>query len=584
MSSKFQYAPGMPGYGTKGNNGTDGSTGLSMYFTNLNGDEDGTTITSRITGNIILWTSATSLPENRHYQTGDTFVDKQGKVWKIDLNLTSKYAYTGYYLNAAELFDLYDVPNDIDIIRYSNQYINTYLIIDSIFSKTVTEYTEYPADVYGIKPVNYGRIEFSNIESENRGYHPFTLFTSGIDNNNSIALVRDINTKNFRLGNLDASGKTRDTNLILDFYELTVTKDASNYFNTVTTEGTILTNYEMKINNLLDPVFNNNPSTFRFDATGGAVPEVSIYWDLYDIAGTYDTATIKGDLYLYQNETIKNTTTGFIVANPSSLILRNIDASGVVLITGLTLGKSYHTYIEVIKDGWKRETNRLLIYPGVIPQLDVSVKGIINPSTTIECSSTGTGTAKFNFDVSTNYSTFELSKEDAGYGISWATIVPSNPITGNARPSIAWTTHDASILLSEHTGSSFRSIGIKAQAGTASKTVYFSQPGTTVSHVTITPGGHHQIFNKNGTAQSPVPSDWSVETTSGWTGEMLATGAYDDKSEFTSDNMSGPIGTDTFTLSATTNTDGRVRTAKFNVYLTATPEVSTHVDITQVNT
>jgi len=36
MSEKFKYAPGKPGYGTKGDKGSDGQQGLAMYFTDIN--------------------------------------------------------------------------------------------------------------------------------------------------------------------------------------------------------------------------------------------------------------------------------------------------------------------------------------------------------------------------------------------------------------------------------------------------------------------------------------------------------------------------------------------------------------------
>ena len=41
---KFEYAPGLPGYGTQGADGSDGLLGVSFYFSEYAGDTDIITI------------------------------------------------------------------------------------------------------------------------------------------------------------------------------------------------------------------------------------------------------------------------------------------------------------------------------------------------------------------------------------------------------------------------------------------------------------------------------------------------------------------------------------------------------------
>jgi len=94
---KFQYAPGLPGYGTQGADGDDGLLGMSIYFSEYDGETETPTIKSKINENNILSSVVASLPgyPTRVYQTGDIIIDKNGKVYEIDLSLVDKYTATG---------------------------------------------------------------------------------------------------------------------------------------------------------------------------------------------------------------------------------------------------------------------------------------------------------------------------------------------------------------------------------------------------------------------------------------------------------------------------------------------------------
>jgi len=59
---KFNYAPGLPGYGTKGVDGSTGLLGLGMYYTSYDGVLDTATISVKIQTNKLLLSTDTLLP------------------------------------------------------------------------------------------------------------------------------------------------------------------------------------------------------------------------------------------------------------------------------------------------------------------------------------------------------------------------------------------------------------------------------------------------------------------------------------------------------------------------------------------
>ena len=99
--SGLSYAPGKPGFGSRGDDGSMGLPGLSIYFTDYNTTTEAATIRAAITNNNILWKglSSTPLPSNRVYATGDLFVDTEGKVYEIDAeNDTFTYKFANLIL------------------------------------------------------------------------------------------------------------------------------------------------------------------------------------------------------------------------------------------------------------------------------------------------------------------------------------------------------------------------------------------------------------------------------------------------------------------------------------------------------
>ena len=485
-NTKFTYAPGLPGIGFKGNSGLDGSTGFSLYFTNLNGVDDHITIKNKILGNTILW-STTSLPNNRKYQTGDTFVDKQGRVYQIMLDSTypDRYIYTGSYLNTSNLFVFLDgLTNDVGALRYYNQYIGNTYAIDSVFSNNSIDYTANPVTIYGIKPLNFAKIDYSDIAPQSKKYNPFTVFTSGVNANNSIALVRDTVNNVFRLGNLDADGSIRNVNLTFDVNNLIVNRDKTNPFSTNTTIGNVLSNRELAINNLVDSVFSANASSFTW-LVGTTITDASIYWNLTDITGTNNMATITADLYLHQEFSIANNTYNFSanLIDLSTMVFHGIDVSGMVKISGLTSGKTYSSYIRVYQNGWQRETTRLKIYPGIAAQLDISVGlftgagggmgGVVGANFDATNASIGETGGILNIDISSNV-TCNITLDSPW---PWAHVVKSSNINTLTK---LWDTlpHDSSIALDAFaTTDAYRNVWLTVAGGTLSRTICITQNG-----------------------------------------------------------------------------------------------------------
>ncbi|MBP6933235.1 MAG: hypothetical protein KBB87_07575, partial [Candidatus Methanofastidiosum sp.] len=179
MSEKFKYAPGRPGFGTKGNDGSVGSQGLAMYFTDFDPVSDTTLINSRIANDFALWSAnpPVSLPGGRVYVTGDLFFDSEGKAYEINAE-TDTYEYKFASLNMGGFFVPLGISSDQNYARYFNSNTSPKYIIDNVYTMSGgINYSQVPSNIYGIEPKNFARIEYSNIRFGD--YIPFTVYTSG---------------------------------------------------------------------------------------------------------------------------------------------------------------------------------------------------------------------------------------------------------------------------------------------------------------------------------------------------------------------------------------------------------------------
>ena len=228
--SKFSYSPGLPGYGTKGVDGSSGLNGLAMYFTNYDGIGNDIEINVRIINNQVLWSDSTDQLQGypqRVYQDGDLMVDKNSSVYEIKpegVNLgiagITYYIATGYILNAGGYLTATGMVNSTNFERVTNTITDTtkrYLIDNVYPSSNVTNYTTTPYTIYGIQPIEFGQIKFCDTLVNN--YNPFVLYTAGSSDEKSMAIIRDANNK-FRMGNLDYSLALRDVGLAFDFADI----------------------------------------------------------------------------------------------------------------------------------------------------------------------------------------------------------------------------------------------------------------------------------------------------------------------------------------------------------------------------
>ena len=368
-NTKLLYAQSLPGYGTGGADGSAGLLGFSVYFTSYSGDTDGTDIKDLIDLNKPLL-GGSHFPggyPNRHYQTGDVFVDLAGKVWEIDLSLLSRYHYAGYNLSSKSLFVLSNTGIDPQE-RWTNQY--PFNIVDTVNANTLTSsyYTDFPDVIYGIDSKKFARIEYSNkVESGNRNV--FSLFI-GADadssDNYAIGLIRDIASNSFRLGNIDEFGNIRAVNLEFDVKSLKANK-INNEFTKDALDGTLLTNSEFDTKNLINPYFDPSPSTFRYDSPLSTY--TNIYWDLRDFLKTSDPAilgSISSTLHFQQNP-IGGILNFIDTTKFRELTFPKLDVSGNLKVTGLPSGYRFKAFIIFEDKGWRRSSNVMDIHPGIDP-------------------------------------------------------------------------------------------------------------------------------------------------------------------------------------------------------------------------
>jgi len=427
MNKKLQYAPGKPGFGSKGDRGEDGHQGLSMYFTDFEGisPTGDSRILARIQDTHDLWVNGdVVLPDNRIYVTGDIFIDNEGKVYEINAEaLTYEYKFAN--LNLGGFFTPLGANSSEGYQRYFNSNVGQKYIIDNVHTSSgAIDYSNAPADIYGIDPINFARIEFTDIKQAG-ALNAFTTYTIGsIEDNDALAIVYHEATNSFRIGNLDNDGSIRNTNLIFDVSTLRVTKqDGVNTFTSTTPLGTVLTNYEIPANSLFDPVFNPSPTSFT-NVTD--VNDCSISWNLMDFTGD---ASVKADLYFYEKilqfdgSTFRSDAS---ILRP--IVFSNLPQAGTVKINKLRSTQlfPYEYYMKLTSNGWSRTSDYGYVFAGLLT---------VVPNTMYLNSSGAWLTGSIGFDVNST--------------VGWNTpTFATNPSTFLNITGITHFGNDGSILLS----------------------------------------------------------------------------------------------------------------------------------------
>lgn len=227
---KFEYAPGLPGYGTRGVDGSTGLNGLATYFCAYDGTTDSITIKSKIIANKILFPADELLPgyPSRIYQTGDQFVDRNGRVFRIDFGEVNLYINTDQQLNTSGFFEEgTDTVNTPIYSRYSNAYTSSKFLIDIVYAAVPPgNYASNPnrtdGSIYGIGAVDFAQVKYVN--NAINGYQPFTVYTSSVNTlepEKAIAIVKEDSNNAWHIGNLRGT-TVRDVSLFLDFKDLYV--------------------------------------------------------------------------------------------------------------------------------------------------------------------------------------------------------------------------------------------------------------------------------------------------------------------------------------------------------------------------
>ena len=243
----FQYAPGLVGFGTEGNDGATGLQGISFYFSTFDGIENISILTGKITDNKQLDDSDTDLPDNRVYLTGDTFLDINGKIFEIDLSVGNLYTDTDMFLNSSSIFEVGSVqPDTPGFTRYTNLFNSDKILIDSVYANNVGNYTEIPTQIYDNDSINYGTINYvdEDIIGDLNNVYLFNLWSTGLSGDeNAIGLVRERDDNIWHLGNLNKFSPRvqRSVALDLDFSSVDINNNL-NINNTLSVSGTTYVN------------------------------------------------------------------------------------------------------------------------------------------------------------------------------------------------------------------------------------------------------------------------------------------------------------------------------------------------------
>lgn len=492
--SKFQYASGRPGFGSRGEDGSAGLHGLSLYFSDYDTVTESASIQTAIINNTILCSStlytltSSPLPGGRTYNIGDIFIDINGGVYEILNPSTGAYTYKFARLNTTGLFTSAEVETDTHRFkRYFNNNLEPKYIIDNVYASEEVNYYSVPSAIYNISPQNYARIEFSNI---NDGpYNPFTLYSAGENENTAIAIVRDICTNTFRIGNLDNNGNVRNVKLMFDVSSLMINKeDAVTHFSTSTPTGTVITNYEINANSLFKGNFNSNPESFNGFAGHNYA---TISWDKLDFSN--DTELI-ADLYVYKDVSTQGTINISNASDYRPIVYSNCNNSGNLTITGLTESTTYKYYMNLVKNGWIRRSSVKSFTTSAAPYLyiwpNAATQTLWADASGVWDGSTRSDTTHYMVDICTNsitgwyisgiYDPEVNPCPPEGGDIDWITI---EPYEGSAGTSYFMISVDRNTLSSNRAGTFY----INSEA-----------PQT------------YMIINQRGTAGYTPPDDPSV--------------------------------------------------------------------------
>ena len=491
----FEYSSGLFGYGIKGADGSEGLSGMSLYFTDYDPYSDFVIIANAINNNETLISSVpsgTKLPGGRSYINGDLFVDARGQIWEIN-NTTKRYSITPGKLLAGNYFITDGAITTNGFYRYWNSDASVKYIIDSVHSKTAKpNYTSLPNEIYGVLPKNFVRIEYCDVINSLR--NAFTVYSAGEtefeDDHKSFAIVRELSGNTFRIGNINESNSVRQSNICFDVSSL---KKNSVLIDVNTPTGEILSNSEIKSNSLFTNIFNPAPNSF---IASSSTTDASIAWVLSDF--TTDSC-IYANLYLYEKSPVN-------IESNRIKVFHNLDSSGYVNLSNVVLDTVYGYYISINKNGWIRKSlvkevkigegiKTLTITAPISKILDVSANGSIN------------GASTYNLQFVTNSSDWSTTAD------SWIKRIP---VSGN------WLSTATDVSVDVNTGG-YREGNIYVTSGPLIESVLVRQESglpyllSSPSHIIFNQfGGLYPLYSNMIRVKASADVTWDVYTPDGW--------------------------------------------------------------------
>lgn len=162
MNNKKNIASGLPGFGTKGKQGDAGLNGLSVVFTDYNGDIDRKTLSDRIINNKSLISNLENKDANRPYVKGDIFVDINSNIYEILLQSNNTYKSLGYKYIPNSIFETTDYKNSFGIEKMTNVYLgDKKFLVDDIQSDMFSP-NVYDSLAYNNKVGDYTKLNFTD--------------------------------------------------------------------------------------------------------------------------------------------------------------------------------------------------------------------------------------------------------------------------------------------------------------------------------------------------------------------------------------------------------------------------------------
>jgi len=491
----FEYSSGQVGYGIKGADGSEGLSGMSLYFTDYDPYVDFVIIANAINNNETLISSmpvGTKLSGGRNYVNGDLFVDSRGQIWVIN-DTTKRYSITPGKLMTGDYFITDGAVTTNGFFRYWNSDASVKYIIDSVHSKTAKpNYTSLPQEIYGVLPKNFVRIEYCDVVNSLR--NAFTVYSAGEmeldDDHKSFAIVRELSGNTFRIGNINESNSVRQSNICFDVSSL---KKNSVLIDVNTPTGEILSNSEIKSNSLFTNIFNPAPNSF---IASSSTTDASIAWVLSDF--TTDSC-IYANLYLYEKSPVN-------IESNRIKVFHNLDSSGYVNLSNVVLDTVYGYYISINKNGWIRKSlvkevkigegiKTLTITAPISKILDVSANGSIN------------GASTYNLQFVTNSSDWSTTAD------SWIKRIP---VSGN------WLSTATDVSVDVNTGG-YREGNIYVTSGPLIESVLVRQESglpyllSSPSHIIFNQfGGLYPLYSNMIRVKASADVTWDVYTPDGW--------------------------------------------------------------------